>query len=222
MGPSSTGRKGTLFPGREDWTPTRQAPDGDTYAQPVIRRVALALVLALVACTARVAPLHGTVLEGKEAPDFTLTDGASGASVTLSSLRGRVVAMAFLYTRCPDICPLTAAKMRAAQRALGADASRLVLLAVSVDPEGDTPDAVRAFSAAHDLREGWHYLVAPRTQLERVWSLYGVGAFRAGSGPLVDHNDAIYLIDAQGREREIVHSDIALEDLVADLRALLR
>ncbi|HET7701343.1 MAG TPA: SCO family protein, partial [Candidatus Limnocylindria bacterium] len=174
------------------------------------------------ACTARAVPLHGTELEGNEAPDFTLTDGASGASITLSSFRGQVIAMAFLYTRCPDICPLTAAKMRAAQRALGADASRLVLLAVSVDPEGDTPDAVRAFSAAHDLRDGWHYLVAPRTQLERVWSLYGVGAFRAGSGPLVDHNDTIYVIDREGREREIVHSDIALEDLVADLRALLR
>ena len=162
------------------------------------------------------------MLEGKEAPDFTLTDGASGAGVTLSSLRGRVVAMAFLYTRCPDICPLTAAKLRAAQRALGPDASRVVMLAVSVDPEGDTPDAVRAFSAAHDLGSGWHYLIAPRAQLERVWSLYGVGAFRAPTGPQVDHNDAIYVIDRDGREREIVHSDIALEDLVADLRALLR
>lgn len=186
------------------------------------RRVALALVLSLIACTARVAPLHGTVLEGKEAPDFTLTDGVSGASITLSSLRGRVVAMAFLYTRCPDICPLTAAKLRAAQRTLGPDAARVAFLVVSVDPEGDTPDAVRAFSTAHDLGDGWHYLIAPRAQLERVWSLYGVGAFRAATGPQVDHNDAIYLIDPQGREREIVHSDTALEDLVADLRALLR
>lgn len=184
--------------------------------------VALALVIALAACAPQATRLHGTDLGAKDAPDFTLTDGQSGASITLSSFRGRVVAMAFIYTRCPDVCPLTAGKLRAAQRALGADAAGVVLLAVSVDPEGDTPAAVRSFSAAHDLERGWHYLVGPRPQLQRVWSLYGVGAFVAPTGPLVDHNDAIFVIDAQGREREIVHSDIAVEDLVADLRALLK
>ncbi len=184
--------------------------------------VALALALGLVACTPQATRLHGTELGGKDAPDFTLTDGQSGASVTLSSFRGRVVAMAFIYTRCPDVCPLTASKLRAAQKALGADAAGVVLLAVSVDPVGDTPSAVRSFSAAHDLGTDWHYLIGPRTQLQNVWSLYGVGAFGAPTGPLVDHNDAIFLIDAKGREREVVHSDIPLEDLVADLRALLK
>ncbi len=179
------------------------------------------LVIALVACTPSAPRLSGTELSGDLAPDFTLTDGVSGDTVTLSSLRGNVVALAFLYTHCPDVCPLTAAQFRAAQGQLGTDAARVRFIAVSVDPEGDTPSAVKAFSLAHDLRDNWRYLIGPRAALQPVWGAYGVGAFAAPTGSSVDHNDAIYLIDASGREREIVHSDIALKDLVADIRAVL-
>jgi protein SCO1/2 len=158
------------------------------------------------------------VLEGKDAPDFTLTDALNGNAVTLSTLRGRVVALSFLYTRCPDTCPLTAAKFRAAQKSIGTDTVSFV--AVSVDPDGDTPAAVRAFSEKHDLSAGWRYLIGTRSQLQAVWALYGVGAFGRSMDSAVDHNDAIFVIDRQGRERELVHSDIAVGDLVKDLRAV--
>ena len=181
----------------------------------------MALALLLVACVP--ARLSGTVLEGGDAPDFTLIDGVSGASVTLSSLRGNVVALAFLYTHCPDTCPITASTFRAAQKALGSDAARVRFVAVSVDPEGDTPNDVRSFSAAHDLSANWLYLIGGRAQLSPVWSSYGVGAFASPTGQgKVDHNDAIYVLDPSGRERELVHSDIAVKDLVSDIRALLR
>ena len=179
------------------------------------------LALALASCGPAAVRLSGTELGGGEAPDFTLTDGITGEAVTLSSLRGNVVAMAFLYTRCPDVCPLTAAQFRAAQMQLGSDAARVRFVAVSVDPEGDTPAAVKAFSAAHDLKDNWRYLVGPRAALAAVWSAYGVGAFAGPTGTSVSHNDAIYVIDRQGREREIVHSDVGLKDLVADIRSLL-
>ncbi len=183
--------------------------------------VLLALVLASCAPAASTR-LVGTELGGDAAPDFTLTDGVTGATLTLSSLRGNVVALAFLYTHCPDVCPLTASQFRAAQKQLGTDASKVRFVAVSVDPAGDTPRSVREFSAAHDLHESWHYLVGERAQLQTVWSSYGVGAFDAPTGGGVAHNDAIYLIDPDGRERALVHSDIALGDLVNDLRALMR
>ncbi|MDQ2952182.1 MAG: SCO family protein [Chloroflexota bacterium] len=179
------------------------------------------IVIALVACAPIAPRLSGTELGPALAHDFTLTDGVTGDAVTLSSLRGNVVALAFLYTHCPDVCPLTAAQLRAAQGQLGQDAVRVRFVAVSVDPEGDTPSAVKAFSLAHDLRDNWRYLIGPRAALQSVWTAYGVGAFAAPTGSGVDHNDAIYLIDAGGREREIVHSDIALKDLVADIRAVL-
>jgi protein SCO1/2 len=187
----------------------------------MIRTLFLMLSIVIVACAPSTARLSGTELPGKDAPDFTLTDGLTGEAVTLSSLRGNVVALAFLYTHCPDACPLTAAQFRAAQKTLGADASRVRFVAVSVDPEGDTPTAIRKFSGDHDLKDNWRYLVGPRPALEAVWALYGVGSFADPTPPFVDHNDAIYVIDPQGRERELVHSDLVLKDFVADLRTLL-
>jgi len=188
----------------------------------VIRAVALALVCALVLSACGEDRLYGTELEKNMAPDFTLTDGVTGKSLTLSSLRRNTVALAFLYTRCPDVCPLTAGQFRAAQRTLGDDASKVEFVAVSVDPEGDTPAAVREFSDLHDLSDRWHYLIGPRAQLEAVWALYGVGSFASSGARAVEHNDAVYLIDGRGRERAILHSSDPTNWLLDDLRALIR
>lgn len=187
----------------------------------MIRAVVLALTCALVLSACGEDRLFGTELEKKTAPDFTLTDGVTGTSLTLSSLRTSTVVLAFLFTRCPDVCPLTAGQFRAAQRALGADAAKVEFVAVSVDPEGDTPAAVREFSELHDLKDRWHYLIGPRAQLEAVWSLYGIGAFASSGARAVEHNDAIYLIDSRGRERAILHSSDPPNWLVDDLRALI-
>jgi len=180
--------------------------------------ILVTLLIIGIACAPR-ARLSGTELEMKDAPDFTLTNALNGNTVSLASLRGRVVALSFLYTRCPDTCPITAGKFRAAQKIIGSDTVEFV--AVSVDPDGDTPAAVRAFSAQHELSAGWRYLIGTRAQLQTVWAAYGVGAFAAPTGSKVDHNDAIFVIDRQGRERELVHSDIAVADLVKDLRSLV-
>jgi protein SCO1/2 len=183
----------------------------------VVRSVLLA-GLVLVAC----APpkLAGTELGATDAPDFTLTDGVSGRAVTLSAQRGNVVALTFLFTTCPDVCPLTASRFRAAQNELQGDASRVTFIAVSVDPDRDTPETVRTFSAAHGLASNWFYLIGGRAQLAPVWAAYGIGV-QAGSNT-VTHNDAVYLIDARGRERVLLHSEDLAADLVNDLRALLR
>jgi len=183
----------------------------------VIRNVWLA-ALVLGACAPT--PLAGTDLGATDAPDFTLTDGVSGRAVTLSAHRGQVVALTFLYTTCPDVCPLTATRFRAAQAELERDASRVTFIAVSVDPDRDTPKAVQDFSTAHGLAANWFYLVGGRAQLSPVWNAYGIGV-QAGS-TTVTHNDAVYLIDARGRERVLLHSEDLARDLTNDLRALLK
>ncbi len=188
----------------------------------MIRAVALALVCVLVLSACGEDRLFGTELEKKPAPDFTLTDAVTGRSLTLSSLRKSTIALAFLFTRCPDVCPLTAGQFRAAQRSLGADAAKVEFVAVSVDPDGDTQQAVREFSERHDLSERWHYLIGPRAQLEAVWAMYGIGAFSSSGARAVEHNDAIYLIDARGRERAILHSSDPTNWLLDDLRAMIR
>jgi protein SCO1/2 len=162
----------------------------------------------------------GTDLGGTEAPDFTLVDGVSGRAITLSAERGQVVALTFLYTTCPDVCPLTASRFRATQTELGSDAGRVTFIAVSVDPDRDTPKATQEFSAAHELKTNWYYLVGARPQLAPVWSAYGIGV-QAGSST-VTHSDAVYLIDRNGRERVLMHSEDLASSLTANLRALLR
>jgi protein SCO1/2 len=176
------------------------------------------VVLVLGACAPTT--LAGTDLGLTDAPDFTLTDGVSGRAVTLSAQRGRVVALTFLYTSCPDVCPLTATRFRSAQTELQGDAGRVTFIAVSVDPDRDTPQAVQAFSAAHGLASSWFFLVGGRGQLSPVWATYGIGV-QAGSAT-VTHNDAVYLIDARGRERVLLHSEDLAKDLTSDLRALLK
>src|SRR5439155_22438619 len=118
------------------------------------------------------ASLVGTVFDAQPAPEFTLTDALSSQALTLSSLRGNVVALAFLYTHCPDTCPLTAEHFREAQTALGPDAARIQFVAVSVDPVNDTPDSVRAFTSDHRLNTNWHYLISDPSRLEIVWPSY--------------------------------------------------
>jgi protein SCO1/2 len=198
------------------------AVDDGPYARSVIRAVVLALTCALVMSACGEDHLLGTELAKNAAPDFTLTDGITGKSLTLSSLQKSAIALAFLYTRCPDVCPLTAGQFRAAQRALGDDAAKVEFIAVSVDPEGDTPAAVREFSDLHDLQGHWHYLIGPRAQLEAVWAMYGIGSFASSGARAVEHNDAIYLIDGRGRERAILHSSDPTSWLLDDLRALIR
>lgn len=192
-----------------------------THILDSMRRVVRCISLIAIVLAACAQPkLTGTELGATDAPDFTLTDGISGRAVALSAQRGKVVALTFLYTSCPDVCPLTAARFRAAQDALQGDADRVVFMAVSVDPDRDTPKAAQDFSAAHGLRTNWYYLIGDRAQLARVWSAYGIGV-QSGS-TTVSHNDAVYLIDRRGRERVLLHSEDLATDLLSDLRALLR
>ena len=181
-------------------------------------RLAIA-ALVLAACAA--AKLVGTEITPTAAPDFTLTDGISGTPVTLSAQRGKVVVLSFLYTHCPDVCPLTAETFRQAQQKLtGAERDRTVFVAVSVDPRQDTPEAVQAFARDHRLSANFVYLLGGPAQLQAVWSAYGI---RIETAPLttgVGHSDAIYLLDRSGRARVLVHSDIRPDALAGDVKLL--
>src|SRR2546428_6875002 len=176
----------------------------------------LLLIAAFASACSQPAALVGTELDMRPAPDFTVTAALTGQAQALSAFRGNVVALAFLYTHCPDTCPLTAEHSREAQTALGADAARVQFVAVSVDPANDTPESVRAFTSDHRLGTNWHYLIGDRSRLEIVWALYGVGALSNGT-IFVSHNDAVYLIDPQGRERVLVHPSTRQDHLAHDL-----
>jgi protein SCO1 len=170
--------------------------------------------------------LRGYDLGGTPAPGFTLRD-QNGAAVSLAALAGRPVVLTFLYTHCPDECPLTAEKLHTTAQALGDRASGVEWLAVSLDPVGDTPQAVRDFVTKHRLTGVVHFLVGSQQQLAPIWSAYHIEVERAaatGSTPQaggLGHSAAVYLIDARGRERAFYTSEFAPEDLASDLRTLL-
>lgn len=183
-------------------------------------RLSLVMLFALIVAACGRETLVGTEIEPQTAPDFTLTDGATGAPLQLSSLRGSVVALTFLYTRCPDVCPLTAEQFRQTQQALGDRAAKVVFVAVSVDPEHDTPAAVQQFSAAHRLDHNWHFLIGPAAALRGVWAAYFVQQQPDAATGLVGHTDLTFLIDRTGRARVILHSVDGTDALTKDLRIL--
>jgi protein SCO1/2 len=134
------------------------------------------------------------VAAGTEVTDFALRD-QNGRLTRLSAQRGRFVFVAFLYTHCTDVCPLIADWLDAAARPHARDAT---VLAVSVDPEGDTPAAVRTFVRAHRLGPEFHWLTGSRSQLARVWQAYNVLVERR-SPEQVAHAAPVFLLDRTGR-----------------------
>ena len=185
-----------------------------------MKRLRLAIAAVLLASCA--APkLVGTEITPTAAPDFTLTDGITGHAVTLSSQQGKVVVLSFLYTHCPDVCPLTAEQFRAAQQKLTADErAGTVFVAVSVDPRQDTPEAVQAFARDHGLVTGFVFLIGGAAQLQPVWSAWGIRIETDPSTPSVGHSDAIYLLDTKGRVRVLTHSDITAAALAGNVKLL--
>jgi protein SCO1/2 len=185
---------------------------------------ALAIAAAVAGCggssSDRVA-FSGTPVPGTpQAPDFTLVD-QSGTHVALSQQRGRLVLLTFLYTHCPDVCPLIAQNLNTVLRNLpAADAARVRVLAVSVDPAGDTPQAVRSFVQRHRLLPAFRYLTGSRSELEQIWGDYRVAAQPISSG-LSAHTAATYLIGADGREQLLYTSLATPAAIERDVRTML-
>jgi protein SCO1/2 len=154
------------------------------------------------------------------APDFALRDQA-GRTVRLSQQRGRYVLVTFLYTHCPDVCPLIAANLNTALRRIGPRRADVRVLAVSVDPKGDTPTAVRAYVRTHRLLPQFRYLTGTRAQLERVWADYQV-LVDPSNLETVDHSAYELLVDARGRRRVVYDATVKPGEVVHDARLLLR
>ena len=107
-----------------------------------------------------------------------------GQPVNIDSYKGKAVLVTFLYTNCPDVCPLIASNLRVAQNLMGAKtASKAQIIAVSVDPGGDTPKAVAAFLARHGMTGRMQYLIGSAHELASVWKAWGVGSERDAQQP---------------------------------------
>lgn len=142
----------------------------------------------------------GFPMQGRLAPDFKLTN-QFGQSVTLSSLYGREVVLAFIDSRCTTLCPLTAEVMYDAKAQLSASAaSKIVLVAVNANPTATSIAVVQAWSINHGMLHQWLFLTGTAQQLQSVYRSYQVYD-QVSAGGQVEHDPATFIIDAKGHEQ---------------------
>lgn len=156
---------------------------------------------------------------GDAVPDFSLTD-QTGATVRLSQMRGEPVAVTFLYTRCPiaDACPMTTAKFsRLAAMLKAKDVGRL--LAVTVDPEHDTPKVLAEYAkkAGADPKR-WKFLTGPPRDVAEVASNFGI-LYYPDRGQIV-HGQGVAVVDPKGRLASIYYGQTwEPEHILRDIEA---
>lgn len=190
--------------------------------------VAITLALLATACTSNDS-FEGTEITSRDpAPDFRLTD-QFGLPVTLDEISGEVVALTFLYTHCPDTCPLATQTLRQAYDALGDYATRVKFVAISVDPARDTPERTHAYSVQWDMADKWIFLTGREEDMEPVWRSYYVAVHqqepqndKSAQEHLIGHSAPVYLMD-RDRKMRIVFTSLTLDPgpLVRDIRRLL-
>jgi protein SCO1/2 len=159
----------------------------------------------------------GAVEPPQPAPPLKL-DNSLGEPVDIADYRGKAVLVTFIYAHCPDICPLIVGNLHAAQTQLGDEADKVQIIAVSVDPRGDTPKTVKAFLADHQMTGRMQYLIGSRPELEKVWSQWDIVARDSPKRldpDAVEHSALVYGISGSGemttiypvafKPRQIVH-----------------
>ncbi|HKG02372.1 MAG TPA: SCO family protein [Conexibacter sp.] len=160
-------------------------------------------------------------LAGRAAPPIRLAD-ARGGTFDTRSLGGKPYLVTFLYANCPDVCPLIGAQLRDTLQQLGDDAQRVSVVAVSVDPRGDTPATVRAWLRRQREPAQFHYLVGPESALAPVWRAW-YAAPQIPGDPESAHTAIVWLVDAHGRLMAKVAAGAPFDTsgLARDVRSLL-
>jgi protein SCO1 len=145
-----------------------------------------------------------------------------GGPVNIDAYRGKAVLVTFLYTHCPDVCPLITSDLRVAQNLMGPKVSaEAQIIAVSVDPRGDDPQTVAAFLKVHEMTGRMKYLIGSPHELGRVWSAWGVGSERDSQQPqLINHTGLVYGITASGKLTTIYPANFKPSEIAHDVPLL--
>lgn len=182
------------------------------------------IALLLGACGQPYTFRGGAIGTPKVAPDFTLTD-QNGQPWTLSKQRGNVVLLFFGFTNCPDVCPTTLADLATVRERLGTDSNKAQIVMVSVDPQRDTSDQLKAYMAKFDTSAVG--LTGEQMALAPVYKAYGVSATEqehdhTSAEAMVEHSGYVYVIDRDGKWREVFDVGTPVEDIVSDVQYLVR
>lgn len=186
--------------------------------------LALGLSVALVACDRAAAPsFKGIDITGADyARELSLTD-PDGKRRSLSEFKGRVVVVFFGFTQCPDVCPTTMVELAAVKKQLGADGERVQGIFVTVDPERDTPELLKAyvdnFGAGFIALRGSPEETLAAAKHFKVF--YAKVPGKTQSSYTIDHTAGSYVFDPQGRARLFTRHGTGPEALAQDLKLLL-
>ena len=183
----------------------------------------VARALALSACSAGTPKFKASDVTGAAfGRDFALTD-AGGKPRTLADYRGKVVVLFFGYTQCPDVCPTTLSALAETMKTLGADADRVQVVFVTVDPDRDTGELlssyVSAFNPSFVGLRGDAEAIARTAKEFKI--LYQKQPGRTPESYTVDHSAGTFVFDQQGRLRLYVGNGQGPEVFAHDIRALL-
>jgi protein SCO1/2 len=166
-------------------------------------------------------PFHaGDVTAKFTQADFKLTDH-HGTPRTLADFRGKVVALFFGYVHCPDVCPTTMADLAQVKRLLGADANKLQVLFVTVDPERDTPELLAQYVPAFDPAFLGLYGDAQATAAAAQAFAISYKKQPTSSGYNVDHSAGTFLVDPSGKVRLLAPYGQQSAWLADDIKLLL-
>jgi protein SCO1/2 len=149
----------------------------------------------------------GRRVVNREVADFKLTD-QDGKGFNFASARGKVVLVTFVFTTCPDVCPLFTANFAAIQRQLEEKKIKdYLLLTITTDPERDTAKVLKDYAGRFKADfSRWSFLTGSRADLSRVWKIFGVNVLKTDSGQ-VQHTSFTTLIDHQGKRRVDYYGD---------------
>ena len=195
---------------------------------PIALAAAVFMVASLTAPWS--APAHKSILKVEFAErrelnvlidNFALTD-QDGAGVEFRKLRGRPLVINFMYTSCPDICPLLTASLKILRsRMTPVETEGIPFLSITTDPEIDSPKVLKAYSKRHEAdAPNWSWLTGEPRDLAPVWQGFGVSVKRLAKG-LIEHTTLTVVADAQGFMRFAYFGSAPDPDvLLKDLRAL--
>ncbi len=196
--------------------------------------VAVVWLMASVGCsTPSDQTFSGTALNDDAAAYEFRLDDQFGNPVSLRDFRGAIVVLTFMYTNCPDVCPIVTTQLDQIYAALDDEADEVDVVAVSVDPERDTVDEARQYLERWDHADDWKFLVGDRELLEPIWAAYYLAPISEAGGPLdalrqlstesylVGHSTPVYLIDRDGRRRVVFTQPLDPERVHHDINLLL-
>ena len=180
------------------------------------------LIAVLSACQPTPQYLNTNVTASNLQTTIPLTTQNGERIEVNAPLKGKISAVFFGYTQCPDICPTTLGKMKIVMEKLGADADKVRVVFITVDPERDTPEVLKAYMAAFNPS----FIGAQAEPIERTREMakqFQVVYEKEGSGPnyIVNHTANLYLLDENGKTIVSAPYEAKPESIAHDIKQLL-